>query len=292
MQGGFSAIQQVTTDQNNMGGFFVRKLAGGAACAVQLHKILPLLYQETGAQWTAGHFRPWLLAAMTGNVAFVAFILSYADDLTSAGAHQIPLAMAAVLAVETVVMLVYLFNNLQSANRKPLPAVAMPDGKTPKSFVSNIVSRTTLIVTSLMTLIAARDLFFPGFILDFIPRDDIYLEWTNALLHSPPEGSPESVDQGLEAPLYIGDKFVSQLAAVNVLILCLYKFVAALAIRYGADGSGTPKARMIWKGSVLGDVAILLCFRFFAHAARSASFDTRWHLCLISYEAFIYGTSC
>jgi hypothetical protein len=229
MQGGFSAIQQVTTDQNNMGGFFVRKLAGGAACAVQLHKILPLLYQETGAQWTAGHFRPWLLAAMTGNVAFVAFILSYADDLTSAGAHQIPLAMAAVLAVETVVMLVYLFNNLQSANRKPLPAVAMPDGKTPKSFVSNIVSRTTLIVTSLMTLIAARDLFFPGFILDFIPRDDIYLEWTNALLHSPPEGSPESVDQGLEAPLYIGDKFVSQLAAVNVLILCLYKFVGQTA---------------------------------------------------------------
>jgi hypothetical protein len=288
MQGGFSAIAQVTTDDNNMGGFFVRKLAGGAACAVQLHKMLPLLYQEPGAQWTAGHFRPWLLTALVANLATAAFLSSYMEDFVAAGAHYLPMAMLSVLAVETMVTLVFFFNNLRST-RKRLPAVAMPEGKTPTSLVSNIVSRTTFIVTSLMTLIAARDLFFPGTILDYVPRDDIYLEWTNSFLHSPPEGSPEAADQSLEAPLYIGDKFVSQLAALNILILCLYKYVTALLIRYGADGSGTPKARMIWKGAFFGDVAILMCFRFFAHAARTASFDTRWHLCFISYETFIFG---
>jgi hypothetical protein len=287
-QGGFSAIKKVTTDQNNMGGFFVRKLAGGAGCAVHLHKILPLISHENGAQWAGGHFRPVLMTAVVGNIAIAAFYATYLEDLTGAGAQHIPLAMLAVLAIETVAILYYLFINRQT---KRLPAMAMPEGKTPDSLISNIVSRTTLIVTSLVALVAVRDLFFPGTIIELIPRDDIYLEWTNAFLHSPPEGSPESADQGLEAPLYIGDKFVSQLAAVNILVLSLYKYVTAAVIRFGADGSGTAKSRMIWKASFLGDSAILLCFRFFSHAARTASFDMRWHLVFIAYEAFIFGRS-
>ena len=286
-QGGFSAIQQVTTNQNNMGGFFVRKLAGGAGCAVHLHKILPFISHEPGAQWKGGHFRPLLMTAVVGNIAIAAFYAAYLEDLTAAGAQQIPLAMLAVLAIETLAMLFYLYSSRQT---KRLPAVAMPEGKTPSSPNSNIVTRTTLIVTSLIAVVAARDLFLPGTIIDLIPRDDIYLEWTNAFLHSPPEGSPEATDQGLEAPLYIGDKFVSQLAAMYILVLCLYKYVTAVGIRFGADGSGGPKSRMIWKGSFVGDSLILLCFRFFTHAARSASFDTRWHLVFLSYEAFILGT--
>lgn len=290
-QGGFSAIQQATTDENNMGGFFVRKLAGGAGCAVQLHKILPVIWQEPGAQWTAGHFQPWLITATVGNLVIAAFLATYMEDLTSAGAQHIPIATLAVLAIETLVMLRFLFSNRKNASMKRLPAIAMPEGKTPSSLVSNIATRTMFIVTSLITVIAARDLFLPGTIVGLIPRDDIYLEWTNAFLHSPPHGSPEASDQSLEAPLYIGDKFVSQLAATYILILCLYKYVTAIAIRFGADGSGTQKARMIWKSAFLGDVAILMCFRFFAHAARTASFDTRWHLCFLSYETFMIGTN-
>lgn len=288
-QGGFSAIKQVTTDENNMGGFFVRKLAGGVGGAVHWHKIMPLLWHEPGAQWRSGHFRPLLWTAIFGNAAVAAFYASYLDDLSAAGARELPLAMLTLLAVETLTMMYYLY----SSSRRPtirLPAVAMPEGKTPKSPVSSVVTRTTLIVTTALAVVAVRDLFFPGTILSLIPRDDIYLEWTNAFLHSPPSGSPEAVDQGLEAPLHIGDKFVSQLAALYILLLCLYKYVSTCLIRFGADGSGTPKSRMIWKGSFVGDTAILLCVRFFSHAARSASFDTRWHLMLISYETFIYGT--
>lgn len=287
-QGGFSAIKQASTDANNMGGFFVRKLAGGAGCAVHLHKILPLLLaHEHNAQWKAGHFRPLLLTAAVGNIAVAAFYATYLEDLTAAGAQHLPLAMMVVLAVETAAIVAYLFS---SRRTKRLPAVAMPDGKTPKSPISSIVTRTTLIVTTLMAVVAGRDLVLPGTIIDIIPRDDLYLEWTNAFLHSPPDGSPESADQGLEAPLYVGDKFVSQLAAVHILVLCLYKYVSTVAVRFGADGSGVIQSRMIWKGSFLGDTAILLCLRFFAHAATSASFDTRWHLVLVSYEAFIFGT--
>jgi hypothetical protein len=286
-QGGFSAIKPLTTNENNMGGFFVRKLAGGAGCAVHLHKILPLVAHESGAQWMGGHFRPLLITAVIGNIAIAAFYAAYLEDLSAAGARELPLAMLTILAVETLAMLAYLVSSRQT---KRLPAVAMTDEKTPRSPVSNIVTRTTLIVTTAMAVFAARDLFFPGTIIDIIPRDDLYLEWTNAFLHSPPEGSPEAMDQGLEAPLYIGDKFVSQLAALYILVLCLYKYVSTCLVRFGADGSGVPKSRMIWKGSFIGDAAILVCFRFFTHAAGTASVDTRWHLVLISYEAFIFGT--
>ena len=57
-QGGFSAIQHISTDLNNMGGFFVRKVAGGAGCVVQLHKIIPLVFlHEPNAQWLLGHYQ-------------------------------------------------------------------------------------------------------------------------------------------------------------------------------------------------------------------------------------------
>ena len=98
----------------------------------------------------------------------------------------------------------------------------MPEGKTPQSYVSNIVTRTVVIISSLMTILSLRDLFFPGMILEYIiPRDDIYLEWTNALYHSPPNDTPESIQYGLLSSLYIGDKFVSQLCALHILLLCL-----------------------------------------------------------------------
>ena len=271
-----------------MGGFFVRKLCGAAGLAVHLHKLLPVLVHERNARWTAGHFRALLHTAILANMAIAAFYgVYYWEDLQAAGVTQLPTALLVALFTESAVMLYYLYASRHTTRG---PAVALPPGKTPNSPVVNIVTRTTLICTTLTAVIAGRDLFFPGFIIDIIPRDDIYLEWTNALLHSPPEGSPEAADQGLEAPLYIGDKFVGQLAALHLLILCLYKYVSAVGIRYGADGSGVPAARMIWKASFVGQAAVLFCFRCFAHASSSASLDLRWHLVILSFEACILGT--
>jgi hypothetical protein len=164
----------------------------------------------------------------------------------------------------------------------------MPEGKTPESVTSRIVARTVAAVSTCMALIAARDLFMPGYILP-LPRDDIYLEWTNALLHSPPQGSVEEEEHGLEAALYIGDKFVSQLMALNILILCAYKFYSGFFIKFGSDGSGLIKCKMIWHTQCIGDVLILLMLRIFSSAALTASLDLRWHLMLVAYEGFILG---
>lgn len=284
-QGGFSAVQKQTTDENNMGGFFVRKVCGAAALGVHLHKLMPLLFHPAGAQWVMGHFRPLFMASLIGNLAIVIFYGLYLEDLASAGADALPKCIMAVLLFETLVIAYYLAT---SRNTKRGPAVAMQDGKTPNSVQARIVMKTTMICSSMMSLIAARDLFFPGSIIDFLPRDDIYLEWTNAFFHSPPAGSAEDADQGLAAPLFIGDKFMSQLMALHILILCLYKIVSG-CIRHGSDGSGLIKGKMMWKASALGNGFILLCFRLFAPAAASASLDLRWHLMVIAYETFILG---
>ena len=269
-----------------MGGFFVRKVAGAATVGVCLQKMVPLLMHPAGAQWTRGHFRPLLATALLGNLAIIAFYGFYLKDLAAAGVVELPRAILALLAVESLAIL---YSLLTFRTTRKGHAVAMPPGKTPSSFTSSIVSRTILLVTSAMTLVAGRDLLFPGTILNFFPRDDIYLEWTNALLHSPPDGSPEAAEQGLESPLYIGDKFMSQFMALHVLILCLYKFVTALYIRYGSDGSGEIKCKMIWKIQAVADGMILFVLRVFQPAALSASLDLRWHLMCLGYETFILG---
>ena len=132
-------------------------------------------------------------------------------------------------------------------------------------------------------------MFFPGFIIDIIPRDEIYLEWTNAFFHSPPEGSSEALDNGLAAPLYIADKFVSQFMALNLLILCMYKLVSCIMIRIGSDGSGEIKAKIIWKIQAIGNALLLFVLRIFTPAASTASLDLRWHLVLFAFETLILG---
>ena len=165
----------------------------------------------------------------------------------------------------------------------------MTDGKTPSSVVSRIVARTVALVSGAVALIAGRDLFFPGKIIGFIPRDDIYLEWTGAFIHSPPEGSPEAEDVGMMTALHVGDKFLGQLLGLNFLVLCLYKFVSSFLVRFGSDGGGEVKARMIWKAQCLGNLLVLFLFRLFTSAAGSASLDLRWHLMAMAYETFILG---
>jgi hypothetical protein len=286
-QGGFSAIQQHSTDKNNMGGLFIRKLAGAAAFGVHAQKIIPLVAHPTGAQWAMGHYRPLLATALVGNMALFAFYASYLDDLVSGGAETMTYGILAALAIESSVILAYLVMTRPS---KRGPALVMPAGKTPSSLTSRIVSRTVVLVSGIVAAVAVRDLLFPGFVFDFFPRDDMYLEWTNAFRHSPPEGSEEELDQGLTAPLFVGDKFVSQLMAVNLLILCMYKFVTGFVIRYGSDGSGEFKCRMIWQVQAIGAGFVIFVFRVFTPAASTASLDFRWHLMCLSYEAFILGT--
>lgn len=277
---------KATTDENNMGGFFVRKLAGASAVGVHLQKLVPMLVHYSESQWAMGHFRPLLAVGLFGNLAIAALYSSFMKELKNAGAEKLPMLIMAVLLMESLVFAFFLVQTRSSTGI----AKAMPEGKTPASFTSNIVSRTVAIVTTAMSVIAIRDLFFPGYILGFIPRDDIYLEWTNALSHSPPEGSPEAFEYGLEAPFYIGDKFISQFAALHVLILSAYKFCTAFFIRFGSDGSGEIKSKIIWRTQALCGALILFTFRIFQPAAQSASLDLRWHLMMIAYETFILGT--
>lgn len=170
---------------------------------------------------------------------------------------------------------------------KQLPSVKMTEGRTPNSIPSRIVARTLGIVSGIMMVYSIRDLFFSGTILEFIPRDDIYLEWTNAFLHSPPEGSPEAFDHGLESSFYIGDKFVSQLYALHVLISIGYKISSTFLISCKHDGSGIIQSKMIWKSLAAGDGMFLFTMRLFTSAAQSAGFDMRWHLMCLGYETFI-----
>ncbi|KAL7463460.1 hypothetical protein ACHAXS_003911 [Conticribra weissflogii] len=173
----------------------------------------------------------------------------------------------------------------------------------PRSLPSRIVGRTVLIVSSLILLVSGRDLFFPGTILSFLPRDDIYLEWTGAFLHSPPPDSVEADEQGLEAPLFAGDKFVSQLMGLYLCLGCLLKFVSAFGWSKGnrymgtiagkrvqnVERSGVVSSRLIWKTQAFGDMMLLGMLRLFTPAAKTASLDLRWHLMLVAYEMFILG---
>jgi hypothetical protein len=287
IQGGLSSIQAVTTDENNMGGLFVRKIGGAAAAAVHLQKLLPLLFHPDGAEWMAGDFNPLYWMGVVGNIAIAAFYATYMEDLKAANAEGLPRFIMGVLALESLIIVFHLLTTKRSTSKRA--AIAMPAGKTPTSVTSRIVSRTVTVVSSVASLILLRDLFFPGFIFEFIPRDDIYLEWTNAFLHSPPEGSPEADDHGLEAALFSGDKFVSHFMALHMLILIGYKFLTAFGIKYGSDGSGLFKCKMIWKAQCLGNLFVLLLLRLFSQAALSASLDLRWHLMLVGYETFILG---
>lgn len=270
-----------------MGGFFIRKLAGAACVGVQLQKLLPLLVHLGGVHWGKGHFRPLLISSVVGNLLTIIFYGLQYSNMEAADAGLFAIIMASILAIETVGLLLFVLTSPPVTEKNM--ASAMPPGKTPNSFVSNIVSRTVAFVSGLMTIVALRDLFAPGYILPFIPYDDIFLEWTNAFIHSPPEGSPEESQHGLQAALYIGDRFASQWLALQVFILCIHKFASAFGVRYKANGEGQAKCRLMWRPQAVSDAMLLLVFRLFQPAAVSASCDLRWHLMLIAYEGFILG---
>mmetsp|Transcript_6880 Transcript_6880/g.15114 ORF Transcript_6880/g.15114 Transcript_6880/m.15114 type:complete len:409 (+) Transcript_6880:167-1393(+) len=286
-QGGLSAIEAVTTDDNNMGGLFVRKVGGAAALAYHTQKIAPLVFQPAAAHWAAGHFAPVLLMSVVGNLIIVLFYALYADDLKAAGAGDMGMIICALLLVEAIAMLGYTFSARRGAAASSSSATRpLPDGKTESSVPSKIVMKTVGIVSGFFSVIAMRDLFFAGHIMP-IPRDDIYLEWTGALIHSPPPGSVEHEEAGLEAALFLGDKFVSQLMALYMLLTCMFKFTSAFLIRVGKDGSGETKSKLFWRVQALGDALITFIFRLFVGAAISASLDLKWHLMLLGYETFI-----
>lgn len=284
--GGLSAIDSVTTDANNMGGLFVRKVNGVAGMMFHAQKFMPMLFQAEGTVWGYGHYRPLLGLSIIGNIAAMSFYASYLEDLATSGADKIFKMLMGLMVVETIVMLGY-FMIFKKEN--PTSFNAFPKNKTPTSLPSRIVMRTVMIVSSLMTLIAARDLFFPGQIIPFIPRDDIYLEWTNAFIHSPPPNSPEAEEHGIESLFNIADKFLSQSAALFILINCLFKFYSSCCINLGKAGDGEIKSQIIWKWQALGGALFVFILRLFAPAAKSASLDLRWHLMCAAYEVFILG---
>ena len=285
--GGLSAISSATTDKNNMGGLFVRKICGAAGIIVHSQKLVAVVFQNNETHWCLGHFNPMLYVASAGNIAVAFFLLAKLDDLRSAKVEEGVLIVVLVLIVEAVVMISYSLSNVRKGSRqKPRFDVV---GKTPNSVVSRIMAKTIALVTGMITIIAARDLFYPGTIIEAIPRDDIYLEWTGALIHSPPSGTIEEDENMLQSALFIGDKFISQLGALYLLICCLHKFATAFFIRIGKDKSGELKCRVIWRIQAIGDVFILFIMRLFTSASLTASLDLRWHLMCLAYETFLLG---
>jgi len=286
--GGFSAVEKITTDENNMGGFFVRKMAGAAALGYHMQKIIPLLFQRADTHWGRGHFQPMLLTSVLGNLAIAYFYVSHFEDFKSSGANDMGVRIVSILIVEAVVIMAFIIASLLRS-RPTLKAKSFPAGKGPKSIVSKIITRTFCLVTGVITFIAVRDFFFPGQELPFPPYDDIYLEWTGAFIHSPPPNTVEEAEHGLEAPLHIGDKFMSRLMALFFLVNSFQKFVSAFLIRVGKDNSGEKKCKVFWQCQAVTDGLLLFTMRVFASAALSASLDFRWHAMCLGYETFLLG---
>lgn len=299
-----------------MGGLFIRKLSGVAGLAFHTTKMWPIVFQSppvydktsvngrwVGASWSAGHFDPLLTLGMIGDICISIFYLTRLDELKNAGAQGIGLAFVMASLVESFIFGVYLFTRrMNDKTTKPLrEKVDVTTGEydlleDPDSLPSRIVARTVFIVSSLISLVSLRDLFFPGIIMPFIPRDDIYLEWTGVFLHSPPPDTVEADENGLGAPLFAGDKFVSQLLGLYLSLGCMFKIFSSWGWSKGnrgmgkmesVDRSGVVSSRMIWKAQAIGNVLLLGMLRLFTPAAKSASLDLRWHLMLVSYEAFI-----
>ncbi|KAL3791856.1 hypothetical protein ACHAW5_002907 [Stephanodiscus triporus] len=315
-QGGLSTISSVTTDANNMGGLFIRKLSGVAGLTFHTTKIWPIVFQSppqydktskngrwVGASWSAGHFDPLLTLGMIGDVCISIFYLTRLDELKNAGAQGIGLAFVVASLVESFIFGVYLLTRRMN-DKSTQPTRGKADITTgefdpledPDSLPSRIVARTVFIVSSLILVVSLRDLFVPGIIITFIPRDDIYLEWTGAFLHSPPPDTVEADENGLGAPLFAGDKFVSQLLGLYLSLGCMFKIFSAWGWSKGyrtlgkvesVDRSGVVSSKMIWKAQALGNMLLLGMLRLFTPAAKSASLDLRWHLMLVAYEAFI-----
>jgi hypothetical protein len=286
--GGFSAVQKFTTDENDMGGFFVRKMAGAAALGYHMQKLIPLMFQKADTHWGRGHFQPMLLSSVLGNLAIAFFYVSHFDDFKSSGAHDMGSKIASVLIFEAVVIMAFILSSLLKS-RPILKAKSFPAGKGPKSIVSKIITRTFCIVTGVITVIAARDFFFPGQELPFPPYDDIYLEWTGAFIHSPPPNTVEEEAHGLEAPLHVGEKFMARLMALYILVISFQKFVCAFLIRVGKDNSGEQKCKVFWQCQAVTNALLLFTMRVFASAALSASLDLRWHVMSLGYETFLLG---
>lgn len=288
-QGGFSAVQQITTDDNDMGGFFVRKMVGAAALGYHLQKILPLLFQRDYCHWGQGHFQPLLLTSVLGNVAISGYYMSNLEVLKNADAHNMGYKITFALLIEAIVMTIYMLTATFPKVLKSATSKRLPPGKGPNSIVSKIITRTVMIVSGFMILIAGRDFFFTGTELHFPPRDDIYLEWTGAFIHSPPPNTVEAELYGMESPLHVGDRFIARLMALYILIICFQKFFAALLIRVGKDNNGDTKCTMFWQSQAISDALLLFVFRIFAPAAKSISLDLRWHMMCLGYECFMFA---
>lgn len=320
-QGGLSTISSVTTDANNMGGLFIRKMCGVAGLVYHTTKLWPIVFQHppqfdatkkskggrrwVGASWSAGHYDPLLTLGMIGNVCIAMFYLSRMNDLKDAGAQGMGQVFLLMSFIESFVFGMYLLSRRTKNDNATSGGQVVVDIATtgeydpmedPKSLPSRIVARTVFIVSSLISLISLRELFFPGTIIPFLPRDDIYLEWTGAFLHSPPPDTVEADENGLGAPLFAGDKFVSQLLGLYLSLGCMFKVCSAHGWSKGnrnmgklesVDRSGVISSRMIWKVQSLGNMLLLGMLRLFTPAAKSASLDLRWHLMLVAYEAFI-----
>ena len=304
-----------------MGGLFIRKMAGVAGLSYHTTKLLPIVFQSAptfdkkskygrwvGASYSVGHYDPLLTLGMIGNICISMFYVGRLDEMKNANATGLGMAYIMTSFIEAFIFGMYLISRRVNYKTSTTATTAKEKARwskdeydllpqeDPNSLPSRIVARTVFIISSLISFVALRDILFPGTIIPFIPRDDIYLEWTGAFIHSPPPDTLEADEHGLEAPLFSGDKFVAQLFGLYLSLGCMIKLLSAGGWSKGirsmgqvdnVDRSGLVSSKLIWKAQAFGDVLLLGILRMFTPAAKSASLDLRWHLMLVAYEAFI-----
>eukprot|EP00804_Cyclotella_cryptica_P012590 CCRYP_014719-RB/>CCRYP_014719-RB protein AED:0.37 eAED:0.37 QI:0/0.5/0.33/1/0/0/3/1637/303 len=296
-----------------MGGLFVWKMSGAAGLGFHTAKLWQIVFHSppvygkkgmVGPSSSAGHFDPLLVVGLVGDVCLSCFI--WLEELKNGGAHTLGKAFVLAGLVEALVFaLCVMSQRMRKATKRKQATNSQPSAvgeeydplDDPNMLPSRTVACTVLIVWTLISAVSLRDLLFPGSILSFIPRDDIYLEWMGAFLYSPSPDTVESEEHGLEAPLYAGDKFVSQLMGLYLALCCMLKVTSAIGWVKGSkstggdldneDRRGVVSSKIIWKTQAFGYKLLLAMLHLFTPAAKSASLDLRWHLMFVAYEMFI-----
>mmetsp|Transcript_8732 Transcript_8732/g.12783 ORF Transcript_8732/g.12783 Transcript_8732/m.12783 type:complete len:497 (+) Transcript_8732:93-1583(+) len=129
-RGGLGSIRPYTSDDNDMGGLFVRKVAGVAAMGYHTTKLWSIVFQSApvpslldgqikmkGASWSIGHYDPILTLGMLGNTCIAAFYMMRIEELRNAGAEPLVAMLVMASLIEALVFGAYLMSRRMSMKK-------------------------------------------------------------------------------------------------------------------------------------------------------------------------------
>jgi hypothetical protein len=260
---------------NNAGGFLARRVGAAAVMSVHIPKlVVATFWKPSDQEWSTARFRPVLIVAAVGNTAIVFFYCYWAQRFAAEaqqdeGVRNFVLAIVGVLLAELLAMQ---YSMVGTTPTTPANATSGRPILKDDWVVASFLSTLFCLMTVPRMAVAVRDLFLPGRTLHFIPYDDINLQ----LLSNLEANNKQSV---------ASDLFLSQLHAVHVLILCLYRFVTAVMwIRHGKDRYVKATIQMIWACLVVGDIMINYVLRIMTPAAAHGWIHLQGHRVWLALE--------